>query len=75
MKNIWIEDIERQRDGRYTITFKENNTTFKQTNVALCCNGHYYDGTGNDKDTRTYILGFEVLTCYHPPKDINDDNS
>ncbi len=70
MKNIQIEDMVKQRDGRYTIIFKENNKVFKQYDVALCYNGHYYDGTGNDKDTRMYLIGFEVLTCYHAPEEL-----
>jgi hypothetical protein len=69
-KSIFIEKIERQQDGAYTIYFNENGVSYKQLNAGICCNGQYYHGTGNDSDTRIYLIGFEIMPCYYPPTEV-----
>lgn len=66
---MWVDDVVKQPDGRYTLTFKEDDKTFIQENMALCCVGSHHNDTGNDSDTRIYTTHFEVIQCFHPLKE------
>jgi hypothetical protein len=56
---IWIEDVKEQKDGRFTITYKENGKIIRQANAAFCCHGekHIID------QEHFLTVHFEVTKC------------
>lgn len=69
---MYVEDLIKQDDGRYTLIFSENGKTYIQENMGICFQGTYQNDTGNDSDCRYYHIHFEVLVSedFHPPKEI-----
>lgn len=70
--DIHIEDLSHQNDGRYRLVFVQDGKTFIQENISLCCMGSHHNDTGNDSDSRYYNIHFEVLTCFHSPREIEN---